>query len=160
MEVSASLAALKQWGSDRFLPTMDALFAFLSEDPVLRSLQFALLTGAALLVFTVFYTTRDILHRTRSLFRQVTSILLVAALPFVGFLLYFLVRPRLTLEEREMQDTLLRILEHVEKGQKSAGARSFSPSIALRAPMSARAPLFAHRPLKKKEEQKPAFASA
>src|SRR3989338_1179508 len=151
MEISASLELMRQWASTTLLPTMDALFASLSEEPVLRGLQFALLAGASLLVFTVFYATRDILHRTRSLFRQVTSILLVAALPFVGFLLYFLVRPRLTLEEREMPDTLLRILEHVEKGQKSAGARSFSPSIALRAPMSARAPLFAHRPLKKKE---------
>jgi len=82
----------------------------LNGDPVILATQVLLGCSAALLVYLVFYTTRDILARTHSLGLQLASILLVAALPIVGFFLYFLIRPSLTLNEKRMQDTVDEVL--------------------------------------------------
>ncbi len=129
MEVSASLGAFGEQASGAFLPLVDAFLAFLSEEPLLRAIQLFLLGGASLLVFFVFFTTRDILHRTTSLLYQVSCILLVAALPVAGFLLYLLIRPSRTLKEREMQENLRRILERLEK---PLSPRPHLPSLPLR----------------------------
>ena len=86
-----------------FLPSLDILTGFLNLDPLIRGLQIALGVFSALLIFLVFWTTRDIVRRSRSLFVQLSCILLVAALPIVGFFLYLLLRPRRTIEEKEME---------------------------------------------------------
>ena len=88
---------------------------FLADDPVLRVVQGGMIGFGLLLVFLVFYATRDILLRTTSLVRMFLSILLVTALPGIGFLLYLLVRPTTTLRERAMEHAVWEILEKLEK---------------------------------------------
>lgn len=73
----------------------------LADDPVLRALQGGLLFLGVVVVFLVFYATRDILLRTRSFPAMLGSILLVAFLPFIGFFIYLLVRPARTIVERD-----------------------------------------------------------
>jgi hypothetical protein len=149
MEVPASVGQF-------LLPIVDSMGAFFSEEPLVRTAQFALLAGAGLLIFLVFYTTRDILHRTRSLFYQISCILLVAAVPVAGFLLYLLIRPMRTVKEREMEEKIARILEHVEKKHAPVLPKLFFPS--------PRIPTFpTHRSLARKELPKkpaPALTSA
>ena len=102
MEIPAALTAV--------LPSSDAFFGIVSGNPLVQTLQFALAACAALLVFLVFWTTRDILRRSRSLFIQLPCILLVAALPIVGFFLYLLIRPSKTLAEKEMAESVQKML--------------------------------------------------
>lgn len=123
---------------------MDGFLALLSENPLLRGVQMTLLGGAALLVFLVFFATRDILRRTQSLLYQLSCILLVAALPGIGFLLYLLLRPATTLQEREVLQTLralqtkMQELEaSMQKGQ-SAQQMPYRPLIASLRGFSAR----------------------
>ena len=89
----------------------------LADDPMLRSVQVGMLFGGCILIFLVFYATRDILLRTHSFLYMFACIVLVAVLPVVGFLLYLLVRPARTLKEREVEE-LLRSLTH-KKGTTS-----------------------------------------
>lgn len=95
----------------------------------MRILQILLMGGAALLIFLLFFATRDILCRTQSLLVQLCCILLVAAFPVLGFLLYLLVRPRRTLKEREMEEmvreslALLRELPRFPDSTKASPGR-------------------------------------
>lgn len=106
---------------------LDPFLLFLSEDPLLRAIQAGMLGGGALLIFLVFYATRDILLRTHAFWYTAFCILLVALLPGIGFLLYLLVRPSRTLRERE-SDSLLKELADVllerknRPGKKPANA--------------------------------------
>lgn len=84
---------------------------FLSDDPLLRLLQGAMLLLGALVIFLVFYATRDILLRTNSFAFTFICIVLVAALPIVGFLIYMLIRPPRTLRELEIEAMLLQLTE-------------------------------------------------
>lgn len=70
------------------------------------------------MVFLIFFTTRDIILRTRSFWYQLFCIVLVTFLPVVGFFLYLLIRPPATLVEQEMQETLDEILERERKKRK------------------------------------------
>lgn len=70
------------------------------------------IAGAAL-VFFIFFTTRDILLRTRSLIAQLLCILLVALLPGVGFLLYLILRPARTVLQRETDRMVRELHGHV-----------------------------------------------
>ncbi len=88
---------------------MNALSSFaepwlllLADDPLLRLLQAVLLLAGAIVIFLVFFTTRDILSRTHSFPMTLFSIVLVAALPVIGFLIYLLVRPGQTLKDKEL----------------------------------------------------------
>lgn len=91
----------------QFSPMLQSMFEpwslFLAEDPLLRMLQCIMLFGGVIAVFLVFYTTRDILLRSNSFLYMFVSILLVAALPLVGFFLYLLIRPARTLKEKQFQ---------------------------------------------------------
>ncbi len=87
----------------------------LADDPVLRALQGGLLFLGVVVVFLVFYATRDILLRTRSFPAMLGSILLVALLPFVGFFIYLLVRPVRTIVERETARKIDEILSALGK---------------------------------------------
>ncbi|MEK7136948.1 MAG: PLD nuclease N-terminal domain-containing protein [Patescibacteria group bacterium] len=107
MEISAPLASFQAF--------LDSAFTFVSEDPVLRGIQALLAFGAFTLVFLIFYATRDILLRTRSLTAQLGCVLLVALFPVVGFLLYLLLRPARTVAERAMEESLQRIEAMLEE---------------------------------------------
>ena len=95
MEISASLTSL--------LSILAESFSWLSDDPVLQVVQVLLIFLAAILIFFVFFTTRDILLRSHSLVYQVGSIALVALIPVIGFLIYLLIRPQRTIRQRELE---------------------------------------------------------
>ena len=98
-----------------FLQTLfEPWLLFLAEEPTLRVLQGGLLLLGAVVIFLVFYTTRDILLRTQSFCYMLLCIVLVAFFPILGFFLYLLVRPPRTIKEREME----RKLEEVWKDHR------------------------------------------
>lgn len=88
---------------------------FLAEDPALRLLQGGMLLVGLVLIFLVFFTTRDILLRTHSFWYMFFSIVLVAAFPAAGFLLYLLIRPPSTIKEREMEELLTELVVQLRK---------------------------------------------
>ncbi len=94
---------------------LEPVLAFFTADPTLRIAQTLLLGGASLLIFLVFFTLRDILLRTHSLVYQIFSILLVACLPILGFLIYLLIRPARTIKEREVEKMLRSLVPQKEK---------------------------------------------
>ena len=83
---------------------------FFSDNPAIVALQAGVLFLGVLVIFLVFFTTRDILLRTRSLIYQLLCIVLVAVLPIVGFFLYLLIRPARTVKERAMEEMLEKVL--------------------------------------------------
>lgn len=90
---------------------MQFVFSLLTDNPAIRALQLTLLGVAVVAIYLVFYTTRDILLRTRSFWYQLVCILLVALLPVLGFFLYLLIRPASTARERETERMLRDILK-------------------------------------------------
>lgn len=94
--------------------SVNPLSGLVSLDPLLQALQIVLGVVATGLIFLVFWTTRDILKRSRSLFVQLSSILLVAALPVVGFCFYLVFRPSQTIKQREMAENVAEILNIVK----------------------------------------------
>jgi len=105
---------------------LDPFLLFLSDDPVFRVIQVGLLCVGALIIFFVFFTTRDILLRTHSFWYMAFCILLVALLPVIGFLIYLLIRPSRTLHQRE-QEALIRelsetLLEHKGRSSKKSSS--------------------------------------
>lgn len=100
-----------------FLQTLlEPWLLFLADDPTLRLLQMGMILLGTVVIFLVFYTTRDVLLRTNSFLYMFVSIILVAALPIVGFFLYLLIRPARTIKERDMED-MLRSLIDKDKGK-------------------------------------------
>jgi len=97
-----------------------SLSAFMTDDPALRMMQGGILLLAFFLLFLLFWTLKDILLRTRSFAFQFGCVLLVAALPLVGFLLYLLVRPARTIRERDVEEMLRRLTGEPELMQDDA----------------------------------------
>ena len=91
---------------------------FLSQDPTLRLLQLQMLGIGVVVIFLVFFVTRDILLRTHSFFVMFLSILITAGLPVVGFFLYLLLRPARTLAERENEEMLREIVVMLRSKQQ------------------------------------------
>lgn len=92
-------------------PTLlEAWFSFFTDDPGLRVMQGGVILLASVLIFLIFYTTRDILLRTSSLLYQLACIIMVAIFPIVGFLAYLLIRPARTVKQREMEQMLKEVL--------------------------------------------------
>lgn len=92
-----------------FASIYDTAVLFLADDPALRFLQLAVVLFASLLIFLIFFVTRDVLQRTDSFFFMFLSIVLVAVLPIIGFFVYLLIRPSLTLHERAVEKKLIAI---------------------------------------------------
>jgi len=125
MEIPASLTAL--------IPSNGIFSGILSFDPLIRSFQIGLGVFAALLVFLVFYATRDVLKRSSSLTFQLFSIVLVAALPVVGFLFYLIIRPTQTLRTKQMEKNVEEILNLLkERQEKLQAVRTKAKSAAKR----------------------------
>jgi len=114
----------------QFLTSLQSFFdpflLFLSEDPLLRAMQGGLAFIGAVVIFLVFYATRDILLRTHSFWYMAFCIVLVAMLPVAGFLLYVLIRPTRTIRERE-QEALLQALSQKLIGHKGSSSKKSSP---------------------------------
>ena len=91
---------------------------FLAEDPALRLLQSGMLLVGIVVIFLVFFTTRDILLRTHSFWYMFFSIVIVAALPIAGFFLYLLIRPSRTLADREADQLLTELLLEVRSPKR------------------------------------------
>ena len=125
-----------------FLPFVDSFFAFLAENPLIRGVQGIMLTLASLLVFLVFWTTRDIAQRTNLLVAQLSCIFLVATLPIVGFFVYLLIRPVRTLKEKEVERSFADVLailkeRELRKGEVQA-IKEKAKQLAVEKPSPAR----------------------
>jgi uncharacterized membrane protein len=90
-----------------------------ADDPLLRAMQIGLVFLGVLVIFTVFYVTRDILLRSQSFLFMFFSILLAAFLPLAGFLLYLLIRPSRTLAEKELDRKVSQMYATMVKDLKS-----------------------------------------
>lgn len=91
---------------------------FLSQDPTLRQLQLEMLALGVVVIFLVFFVTRDVLHRTHSFLAMFLSILLTAGLPVIGFFLYMLLRPTRTIAEKEDTEMLREIIVLLRERQQ------------------------------------------
>ena len=91
-------------------------------DTIAPFLQFILACGgayiAALYFASIVWTYRDITLRTRDIFTIVLSIVLVVLMPFIGIIIYLVLRPRETLSEayeRSLEEEyLLQDIEETE----------------------------------------------
>ena len=88
---------------------MSIFTTLFSQQPAILNVQVLLLVAAVVAVYLVFFTTRDIILRSKSTVFQVFSILLVAVLPIVGFFLYLLIRPGSTVRQRDVESMLKKI---------------------------------------------------
>lgn len=100
---------------------------FIAADPTLRLVQMCMLGAGILVIFLVFLTTRDVLLRSQSFLFMLFSIVLVAALPLIGFCIYLLIRPARTIKEREIEEMLLSLTSKKASTQaKKSTAKSRS----------------------------------
>jgi len=83
---------------------------FFTDNPGLHLLQVGLIVLATIVIFLLFFTLRDIILRTHSFWYQFGSIVLVALLPVLGFLIYLLIRPARTVKERELESMIISLL--------------------------------------------------
>ncbi len=97
---------------------LEAMSVFFASDPTVLAVQLSLAACAFFIVFFVLFATRDILLRTNSFLLQAFCILLVAVLPFLGFLLYLLIRPSRTLAERAMHHDIIVLLSKLSPSKK------------------------------------------
>ena len=101
-----------------FQTLLEPWLLFLADDPALRMLQLGMILLGAIVIFLVFYTTRDILLRTNSFIYMFLCIILVALIPVIGFFLYLLIRPARTLKERKMEEMLTSFLNKKSEKEK------------------------------------------
>lgn len=102
--------------------------SFLSADPNVLMLQSSLMFIGVIVVFLVFFTTRDILLRTNSFWYMLFSIVLTAVLPVVGFCIYLLIRPTQTLKEREMEEMLRQLTTDKKLAKKPSSKKAKKPT--------------------------------
>ena len=104
----------------------DPFLLFLSADPLLRMMQGGLLFIGFVVIFLVFFVTRDILLRTHSFWYMALCIVLTALFPGVGFLLYLLIRPARTIREREQEQLVRALAEKLLGSKHRSGKKSSS----------------------------------
>ncbi|MEM7798881.1 MAG: zinc ribbon domain-containing protein [Chloroflexota bacterium] len=76
----------------------------------------------ALWLSLIVWTFRDIRRRSRDLFAQILSVLIVALIPFLGLAIYFILRPPETLSENlERMLAEEALLQGIEAYQKCPG---------------------------------------
>lgn len=112
---------------------LSSITDFFLADPAVRTAQVLVFGTAALLLFLLFYTLKDVFLRIRSFWLQALFVLMVALLPIGGFLLYILLRPARTLKEREMEWMLARLVDALPPEAEetlSAPAQEPAPSSA------------------------------
>lgn len=90
----------------------------LATDPVIRSMQIGVLSGGLVLVYLIFWVTKDSVNRSNSFLFILFSILLVACIPLFGFLAYLLIRPNKTLTEKQTLIALSDLKKEMESLKK------------------------------------------
>ena len=111
---------------------MGSLSAAFLQNPFLYLTQGGLVLLACLLLFLLFYTLRDVLLRTYSFPLQFLCIVLVVALPGVGFLIYLLIRPARTKKERQVEAMLLALSAHLlPAASASAPEQGAMPDVSV-----------------------------
>ncbi len=109
------------------LPAINSWLSFFSGNPVILAAQLGMLAASVFLVFLILYTLRDILLRTHSFFLQVLCILIVAALPFIGFGFYLLIRPSRTNAQRSLGLKVDDVLVQLQQIKSMIGQRPNRP---------------------------------
>ncbi|OIO54131.1 hypothetical protein AUJ46_03870 [Candidatus Peregrinibacteria bacterium CG1_02_54_53] len=102
----------------------DPFLLFVSADPLLRAVQTGLLLIGAVVIFLVFFVTRDILLRTHSFWYMALCIVLTALLPGVGFLIYLLIRPPRSIRERQLDERIEALTEKLLGRKGRPGKKS------------------------------------
>ncbi|MCA9874601.1 MAG: zinc ribbon domain-containing protein [Anaerolineales bacterium] len=99
------------------IPTLETITSFLT---IFAAVMGALL--AALWLSLIIWAFRDMRARSRDPFAQILAALVVAALPFVGIIIYFILRPPETLAqayERALEEEAL--LQEIEERPSCPG---------------------------------------
>jgi len=76
---------------------------FLESKPILYTLIFFGATAVAIWASSIYWVYQDIFSRTKNSLLQIASIVVAILFPFFGLLVYILLRPSLTIEERRLQ---------------------------------------------------------
>jgi len=90
----AIIAEQGQWRTIMTIPSLESITSFLT---IFAAILGALL--AALWLSLIIWAFRDMRHRSRDPFAQILAALLVALLPFIGIIIYLILRPPETLAE-------------------------------------------------------------
>lgn len=110
------------------IPSLETITSFLT---ILAAILGALF--AALWLSLIIWAFRDMRARSRDPFAQILAALLVAALPFVGIIIYFILRPPETLAqayERALEEEAL--LQEIEERPACPGcSRTIDPNWIL-----------------------------
>lgn len=75
---------------------------FLESKPIVYSLSFLAVVAAGLWVLSIYWVYQDIFKRTKNTPLQISSIVIAVLFPYFGLLMYILLRPNQTLDERRM----------------------------------------------------------
>jgi RNA polymerase subunit RPABC4/transcription elongation factor Spt4 len=110
------------------IPSLESITSFLT---IFAAIFGALL--AALWLSLIIWAFRDMRHRSRDPFAQILAALLVALLPFVGIIIYLILRPPETLAEayeRALEEEAL--LQEIEERPSCPGcSRTINPNWIL-----------------------------
>ena len=99
-------------------PLLESVSAFLSANPTVLLVQSLMISTTCVVIFLILFVLRDILLRTHSFLYQVFCVVLVAALPVIGFLLYLLIRPSRTIAERTLEHKIDEVLGRLASSQQ------------------------------------------
>jgi RNA polymerase subunit RPABC4/transcription elongation factor Spt4 len=110
------------------IPSLESITSFLT---IFAAIFGALM--AALWLSLIIWAFRDMRHRSRDPFAQILSALLVALLPFIGIIIYLILRPPETLAEayeRALEEEAL--LQEIEERPTCPGcSRTINPNWIL-----------------------------
>ncbi|OIP98768.1 hypothetical protein AUK40_01080 [Candidatus Wirthbacteria bacterium CG2_30_54_11] len=76
---------------------------FLESKPILYTLIFLGLSLAAMWILSIYWVYQDIFTRSKNAVLQIVAIVVAIVFPFAGLLMYVLLRPGQTMEERRLQ---------------------------------------------------------
>ncbi len=76
---------------------------FLENKPIFYTLIFLGISLGAMWLLSVYWVYQDIFNRTKNVILQIVAIVVVIVFPFAGLLMYVLLRPAQTMEERRLQ---------------------------------------------------------
>jgi len=109
-------------------PVLTETVDFLSSD-IFGTVKLVLLGYFALLWLSIIvWVTRDVLQRSSSIFLQAFSILLNIVAPFLGVLLYLIIRPGKTRMERYYEELERNVLENETPEGQNACAKCLTPA--------------------------------